>query len=463
MYQIITKFFKSLGIDLRGSKQGLRDIAVSVVPQLIGVLSGLTCSILIARGLGPAGLGNYALIMSYIAIAGMFSNLGLGETAIRYTSLAVANNDLPWQSAVLQWALKLRMLMAVLAALILALLAPYITNQFWHNKDLSVYIYVALIGGIFVPLSAVPTIYFQSIRKFSTNSIITSGQRIIGLLGILILSLFNMWQLMYVILSTLIATIIGALAFILTVPKDIIFGRNDNVQPSTGKLISFIKCPDSSIGKRNHGENTSQFAAFQMTLTIVVMLTAQVDIWLMGFFLNSEQIGIYSAATRFTLPFAVLIATLNTVLWPRASACVTSKSKLDLMNKTFKLCFVLTFFGIIYSYFAPLSTAFFFGESYSEGVLLAQLLCARQCILLFYCSISLVGYSLGMIKHYVWIALVCFFVLIQCNIILLPVIGFYGAAVGLIVSEILQLLLGGTLIYFKYKNLKREVSLGYTQ
>ena len=453
--KINANILKSIGINLSGSRQGVKDIAVSFIPQFVGVFSGLISSILIARGLGPAGLGNYALILSYVSIASIVSDLGIGQTAIRYASLAVASDDISWQKSVLRWAFKMRLLMVLVASAILGFLAPYITDRIWHHKDLTAYIYIALIGSIFTPLATVPTIYFQSIRKFSTNSLISSVQRSISLIGVLILSLFNWWQIIYVIYSSVIATVIGAFAFILAVPKGILFGLNDNSR-SSYTVRDFLKCPVSSSDSKESADNPSHFAIYQMALTIIVTLSSQIDIWLMGFFLDEQQIGIYSAALRFTVPFGIVIATINTVLWPRASACITNLSKLSLLRKTFRLCFVITFFGIGYSYFAPFSMSFIFGNRYTDGMLLAQLLCARQCITLLYCSISLVGYSMGLIKHYVWIALVCFIVQVFCNIVLLPKIGFYGAAIGSIASETLLLILGGSIIYVKYKALKRE-------
>lgn len=42
---------------LRGSRQGVKDVIVSAVPQLVGVFTRFFGSALIARGLGPTGMG----------------------------------------------------------------------------------------------------------------------------------------------------------------------------------------------------------------------------------------------------------------------------------------------------------------------------------------------------------------------------------------------------------------------
>ena len=52
-----------------GSKRGIRDVVLLMIPQVIAVLAGLMTSILAARGLGPDDFGAYALVMSVAGIA----------------------------------------------------------------------------------------------------------------------------------------------------------------------------------------------------------------------------------------------------------------------------------------------------------------------------------------------------------------------------------------------------------
>ena len=70
-----------LGV-FRTSRQGVKDVIVSMVPQVVGVVTGFVSSILIARSLGPHDLGRYALVMSLMTVAVNLSDLGIGQAAV---------------------------------------------------------------------------------------------------------------------------------------------------------------------------------------------------------------------------------------------------------------------------------------------------------------------------------------------------------------------------------------------
>ena len=65
----LAQVWETLRHTLFGSRQGIKDTLVSAVPQLVGVFTGFFSSVLIARGLGPEGMGKYALVMSLAGVA----------------------------------------------------------------------------------------------------------------------------------------------------------------------------------------------------------------------------------------------------------------------------------------------------------------------------------------------------------------------------------------------------------
>ena len=93
------------------TRRGIIDVGLSLVPQLVKSATGFLSSILIARGLGPAGMGQYALILSLTDTVTSLSDLGIGQTALRYASLSASQGDSKGQMAVLRWAARLRLLL----------------------------------------------------------------------------------------------------------------------------------------------------------------------------------------------------------------------------------------------------------------------------------------------------------------------------------------------------------------
>ena len=132
---------------LSGSRQGVRDVIVSAVPQIVGVFTGFFGTILVARGLGPEGMGQYALVMSLAGIATTLSDLGIGQTAIRFASRAVANGETPYQMAVLRWALRWRLSLVLIVTTVFFLITPNIA-ELWHSESLTPYLRLGLMGGI---------------------------------------------------------------------------------------------------------------------------------------------------------------------------------------------------------------------------------------------------------------------------------------------------------------------------
>src|SRR5512147_1459640 len=116
---------------------GVRDVTALTLPQVLKGITGFVTSIWLTRGLGPAGLGQYALVTSVSEAVVGLSDLGIGQTAVRYASLAVSRNDSQGQSAVLRWAFRVRLALVAVMVLGLFVLAPVLADRIWHDPGLA--------------------------------------------------------------------------------------------------------------------------------------------------------------------------------------------------------------------------------------------------------------------------------------------------------------------------------------
>ena len=430
---------------LRTSRRGARDVLVSMAPQLVGVLTGFAASVLMARGLGPEGLGRYALVMSLAGMAASLSDLGLGQTAIRYAARSIAAGQQDLQFAVMRWAFRMRMVLVLLITAAFMLAAPVVARNAWHDPALAPYIRLGLLGGCFTALGAIPTLYFQSLRRFGVNAAIQSAQRIFFFLGIAVIAWCSAWSLTHVLYAQLLAGAAAAMAFLAMVPRRAIWQKNED----GGRGGTFWKAPAVDQHVATHEldrQSVHGFAFYQMISTLTVLLTLQADVWLMGYFLDQEQLGIYSAASRFALPLTIVLGGLNTALWPRASALRTLSDTRRLLQKTFGVSLGIAAAGTAYSLAAPLLAPWLFGEAYSGGILIGQLLCLRTCLSILICPVGVVGYSLGLVRVYWLINVVQLALVVGLNVVLLPRLGPLGAAVALVANDLAGLVLAGWLI-----------------
>jgi O-antigen/teichoic acid export membrane protein len=442
--------------DVLSSRKGIEDVIVSMVPQVVAVLTGLVTSVLIARGIGPEGMGKYALILSISGLAVSLSDMGIGQTAIRFASQAVSQNDTVGQLAILRWAFRLRILLVLLTSSVAYFLAPSLAVNIWHDDSLSSLVRLSLLTGIFTSMAAIPTIYYQSLKRFKMNATVNVGQILLTFIGIVIIAILNRWSLEIIIALSILTSGVGAITFMILIPRASLIVHQE-FQLSFKQLLNKLwQAPNlndnSNVALDSTGANT--FAFFMILSTIIVSIIIRADVWMMGFYLEKAQIGIYSVASRFTLPLVIGLSALNTALFPRASALSCLTKTRELLGKTFRLSMLVAFAGLLYSVIAPLSIGFIFGAAYEKGALLGQILCLRYSIAILTCPIAVIGYSLGMVKIYWWINLLQLIAVVVINYLLLPKIGALGSALALIANEMITFTLVGFILWRRVAAMK---------
>ena len=439
-----------------GSRKGIEDVIVSMIPQSVSAVTGFVASVLIARGLGPKGMGNYALILSVSGLAAALSDLGIGQTAIRFASQAAERKDTTNQLAILRWAFRLRMLFVFLTSLIAFAFTPFVADKLWHEISLTPLVRLSLLTGIFTAIAAIPTIYFQSLKRFRMNAVVAVAQTLVSFIGIIIIAFLNKWSLELVIVVSVVATGLGAITFIMLVPKASFIALQDFRQPFT-KLLKCLWCapkhnPNDTTSLDTTGAN--KFAFFMLVSSVMVTIAMRADVWLMGYYLDKSQIGLYSVASRFTLPLVIVLGALNTALWPRASALTSFKKTTEMIGKTFRLSILVAIIALLYSILAPLATSYIFGSSYTEGILIGQILCLRYCISILTCPVGVIGYSFGLVRVYWWINILQLISVIVVNVYLLPQIGAMGSALALIANEIVGFVLVAIIVWRKFVDMR---------
>lgn len=452
---MVNWFIKSFS----GTRKGIEDVVVSMMPQVVMVATGVVTSVLMARGLGPKGMGDYALILSVSGLAASLSDLGIGQTAIRFASRAATNNDTENQLAILRWAFRLRMLLVLIVTVIVYVCAPFLSKNIWQDSCLSPLVKLSLLTGIFSAIAAIPTIYFQSLKRFKMNAIVTVGQTMVSFFGVLIIALLNHWTVGRVITVSVVATGLGAFVFIMLVPK-LSFVKLQEFKLQFGHVVSsFLRAPkvNYSSSESMDSAGVNGFAFYMLISSVVVAITVRADILLMGYFVDKTQIGLYSVASRFTLPLTIVLNALNTALWPRASSLTSITKTKELISKTFRLSALVASAGLIYALFIPVAMPFIFGAIYKDGILLAQVLCIRYCMAILTCPIGVIGYSFGMVRAYWWINILQLIAVVLIDVFMLPRIGPLGAALALIANEIIGFSLIVTIIWRRMIMLKNAV------
>jgi O-antigen/teichoic acid export membrane protein len=444
----VQEAFQGLANTVVDSRRGIRDVIVLIIPQVATVVAAFVTSVLIARGLGTDGMGQFALILSLAGVAASLSDLGIGQTAIRFASRAASVGDTDGQMSVLRWAFRLRLALSMAATGLLFVFAPQIA-EFWKSPDLTPIMRIGLIGGIFTALASIPSIYFQSLKKFGRNASINVAQTSITLLGIVLLAVLHLWSVQSVVIVSLIAAALGALIFILAIPRAALIGRNPLPRSIADGWKKVWQNPlaAGTAAPATDGDDPATFARYNLASTVIVLIILRLDVWLMGAFLPKSDVGIYNIATRFATPLSIMLTAIGGALWPRASSHLTLDQIRAMMKKTFMLCGVLAFFGTLYAIFVPILAPLLFGKAFEGSVLLGQVLCIRYAFAILIAPIGIIGYSVGMVKVYWKINFAQMVAVVLVNVILLPQIGPLASALALVVNELIGVSLTGAILW----------------
>jgi O-antigen/teichoic acid export membrane protein len=433
------------------AQRGIGDVLLMLLPQAVTVLTAFVTTVLIARGLGPSSLGRYSLVLSVAGLTTAFSDLGIGQTAIRYAARAVSGGRAPEQMAVLRWALRLRLAMVTGMAVLVAIAAPWIAGRLWRAPELTPLIRLGLLAGVFAALAAAPAVYFQSIRAFGRNATVQVGQALISLAAVLLVAALGRWSVGAIVLASVVAAAISAFVFLPLVPRAALVSAAGASRTGSPWWRSPVDPPTTG-----DDGGPGAFAVYNLISTVVVMITLRLDVWLMGVFVRPDQIGLYTVASRLAMPMGLVLAAVSGALWPRASSRTDPHAALALLKRTFQLSIPLGLLAVVYALVMPLLTPWLFGSSYASSRALAQVLCFRYALAILIVPVGVVGYSLGLVRIYWIINLVQLVAVAILDVTLLPRLGPMAAAIALVVSEVLGVTLAGGALLVRARRIQRE-------
>ncbi len=271
---------------------------------VVGNISGLSLTIILARILKPENFGIYSLVLSVAMLAIAFSNLGIDGAVIRYTAYYIGKNDLKKVRGHLYYFFKIKFFLALIIAAILITSAKELASVF-RDERLAIPFMIA--GGI---------VFFASLANFFKSFFIGLQEFRYYFLKQSIYELFR-WvfglPLAFVFLASgALAgySIAHLIAFLFL--SFIVFSRYE-------KLIR---------GERSEPDRSSRkFIGFMTIASVSGITYTYIDSVMIGYLLNSTEVGFYRAS--YTIIFAIvgLISSLSMVLFPT----FTQMSNRDIM------------------------------------------------------------------------------------------------------------------------------------
>src|SRR5262249_8049968 len=140
----------------------------------------------LARTLGPAPLGIYALGMTIVAFLGVFNSLGLPQAAVRFVSHYVAAGKITQLRQFLTSAIGLLLAANLALGLTMLWAGPWVAIRFYHTPALAPYL--ELFAAIMM-LGALTTFFGKALQGYKQVSRLTVITDFVGTPLTMLLSL----------------------------------------------------------------------------------------------------------------------------------------------------------------------------------------------------------------------------------------------------------------------------------
>lgn len=134
--------------------------------RMVGFLSAIILSVIIARMLGPERFGSYALVKATLVAVGILVNLGLAHAGVKYISEFSGEKNKNTRLKILFYLLKIKVSLALVVCFILVTLSKYYAN-FYSDDQLRIYLIISAIGLVPSGITSIFVSFFQGQQKYS--------------------------------------------------------------------------------------------------------------------------------------------------------------------------------------------------------------------------------------------------------------------------------------------------------
>jgi len=398
------------------SKKLYRDLintsAIYFILRVIGIFRG----ILFPRILGPEQWGLFSITTGIISLLGPFAQLAMSTTLTTYIS-KYKDNKQKLKSHV-NSAYFVAILSSFLVSISLIFLSDYLASSIFEDNRLKAFL---LLGSGILFFNQVNTInrdYFRGFKDFKKYNILKIIPTIsYTLLAFSFLILFSYRSIYLLIAQILIFSILGVTVLIYLYRYEDVF--------------NIFKIPQINVTKK-----VLKFGVpLIFTITFMTIMKS-LDRILIGYFLDISEVGIYSVAAGIPLKFGVILSPISTVLLPTFSERYEKKrSSKILLKEIFSFILFLSIPLIIFIILFSEDILFlFFGSEYILG---SSVLAIASFEIFFYSgrkiftSPMLAAEKTGRLALLFGISAAVNIIL---NVLLIPILGMEGAALGTVLS-----------------------------
>lgn len=322
-----------------------KDFFLVSIGLAVTSLLGFVYTIFMARLLAPAQFGVFSALVSLVAITFSLGDLGIGPAIINFLP-----RHKQADKKIIETGYWFEYLVAVFVVLLLWSAAKF-SDIFVPGSKPEHFILVGSLAFNYILIGFAQSVFTaeKNFLKFSLSQIIDAVLKIS-----IVMALFYSSKLS--ITNALIANFVSVvLALIITFWKNLWEIKTKIDKPIFHHLIEF-----------------SKWIAVSRFFSVFI---SRIDILMLNLMASSFHAGIFSAASRVTLLFAMLISSLGTVINPNLSSFEDKKQLLKYLIKVFYLTTLIFCGVVVVIVFSNEIISIVFGSQYLSAVGVLRGLC----------------------------------------------------------------------------------------
>jgi O-antigen/teichoic acid export membrane protein len=394
----------------------------SAVVRLSGMAFSFAVGVQLARYLGADNYGRYAIFMSAISVAVVLSQFGLPQLAVREVAKAHLNGYLSVLKNQIYWFSSRALLFSIITAL-----AALSSSSLWlEDGQLATSDEFLILSAIIIIMS-LTNVLSAAVRGAQR---IISGQLPATLItpGIFSLLLFITWILNSE-LNTPTALLLNLCALTISCAVAIIFARSIYAGPKSG----VDEQPWDASGLLGS-------ARFIWLSELIRVVNNTYPIFVLGALVSNSEVGQYRVAVA-CMGFISIPVSLFSIVGGPIIARLYAKGDRQKVQSTLSMMALVMFFlmslvTLLMALFGVWLITLAFGEEYVGSWLPLVILCGSQIIVTFFGISGVFLYIVGeekLVFNAFLISLPFGFVI---TIVLIPLLGISGAALGNIVMTV---------------------------
>jgi len=332
-------------------KNSIYQISINFVAKI----GALIFTVILARLLMPELFGLYSLALSTIFIFVSFSDFGINQTLTRFASVSIGKNNLKKAKGYFVYLSKIKLVLILFSILLLTVSANFISNNYYQKP-----LFLALIfGSFYILFSGIAVMLKASFEAINDFKIIFYQEVVFQLFRILVIPLAIIFIMKnafsdgmvvsYIILGLSLSYLISFIFFL-----------------SNHRKISFFKEKAATLPKTEK----TKLKKFILAIFFIILsgvFFSYIDKIMLGYFVEAEFIGYYSAVFSLISAASILIS-FSPALLPIFSRL--NKKKLSLLYK--KTIGIVSIFSILLAIFVLVFSSWIirivFGENYLPAI-----------------------------------------------------------------------------------------------